>query len=456
MASELDKRIEAAISFVQQSKRLRTGAATVFLTGALGAAGYFAYQAAPRTFDLRLSGGELIDNRHFLAKALQDEAATNGANIEIVSTKGSLEAIAAVDAGTIDLAFVQGGLDFDRFTHTRHVATLNPEQLHIVVRENINTVMDLRGKVINLGSRSEGTRIIAKKVLAFSGLEDTMDYGETYLSAEEIVALKPALLPDAFMIISYAPSFLVDLLVKERGYRLLEIPFPPSLALREGWVATGTILSYTYSVQPPVPLQDLRTVSVSLHLVANEKTDPRAVSLILGTIFSPGYEARIRMKLDESKLTAPSGLPLSAGTTAFIARNDPLISASVLARLQSLFGAAMGLVSSLLLVVKWLRGHAPKRSSSDDELKSLIMQVLAIEDGMRTAGKHGKLTNEMLAEAELRLAELKSAALRSYPHTKFEDPGLLDRLLAAIEGARLDVLNHHLEITARSEVVRAA
>ncbi|MFK5108750.1 hypothetical protein ACI394_29960, partial [Klebsiella pneumoniae] len=71
-------------------------------------------------------------------------------------------------------------------------------------------------------------------------------------------------LPDVVLDNSLLPSYIAEFMVTERGYRLLELPFPNSLALRMGWVAQGTIPGYTYRIEPAVPPADITTVGVRL------------------------------------------------------------------------------------------------------------------------------------------------------------------------------------------------
>ena len=41
-------------------------------------------------------------------------------------------------------------------------------------------------------------------------------------------------MPDAILLVSSVPSYLVEILVRKHHYQVMEIPFPESLALRHG------------------------------------------------------------------------------------------------------------------------------------------------------------------------------------------------------------------------------
>lgn len=356
MSDPAAKLLDDFLLRLQRNARVRKFLAVMLAIASLCAVVYFIYDIVPRTYSLSITGGDILSNRHYLAKVLQEEALNKGVSLEIRPTPGSLEALALVDEGKLDLAFIQGGLE-SRQQNVVHVATVAPELLHLLVRPDIKEFGELRGKLINFGAKQGGTRVIARQVLEFSGLIEGIDYVESNIGAEDLLTMRADRLPDAIVLTSFAPSDIADFMVRQRGYRLLEIPFPGSLALRLGWVADSKILAYTYSVSPPVPAQDIRTVGVNLHLVANRKVDPRAVYQVLESLFDPGLESRLKMKLNESELAVPSGFALSEGSRHFIGRKNPVFSAETLDRIKALFGLILSIVSTVLLIFKWFKGE---------------------------------------------------------------------------------------------------
>lgn len=354
MASEAEKILLDFLDRMQRNARVRAALAVALLATVVGIGSYLLYDVLPRQHTITITGGDILSNRHFLAKVLQEESAERGVSMRVNPSFGTHEALAMIDRGELDMALIQGGLE-THYPNVTHVATLMPELLHVIVRPEIADVAGLRGKMVNLGSRSGGTRVVARQMLEFSGLTQ-VDYTESNLDMEELVSAHPDKLPDAAILISSAPSEVAEFLVKERGYRVLEIPFPASLALRLGWVTDSKMLAYTYSVKPPVPASDIRTIGVNLHLVANEDVDPRAVYKVLETLFSPGLEVRLRTKMDESRLTVPSGYPLSEGTKKFLARKNPILSSENFDKVKSFLGLLLSIASALLIVFKWFKG----------------------------------------------------------------------------------------------------
>jgi len=160
-----------------------------------------------------MSGGGLLTNRHHLAKILSEEANQQHVSIRVTPTNGSIQAMELVDAGKLDLALIQGGLD-SNYENIRHVATISPELVHVLVKPGVETIADIRGKTVNMGSLVGGTRIIAKQIFDISGLKNGIDYTEKNFSERELIEMRSERLPDVIILTSYAPSDVVDIMVK--------------------------------------------------------------------------------------------------------------------------------------------------------------------------------------------------------------------------------------------------
>ncbi|MBR9970617.1 TAXI family TRAP transporter solute-binding subunit [Magnetospirillum sulfuroxidans] len=422
--------LQNTLARLQDSQIARKAIGILMVTVFVGAAGYFIYDLLPRRHELTITGGEITGNRHFLAKVLQDEAVQQGVSLKIVPTHGTLAALEMLEAGELDLALSQGGLE-PSFNNVVHVATLAPELIHFIVKPNITSVSELRGKVVNLGSKSGGTRVVAQNILRTSGLADGIDYVETNFSNDRIIGMRADELPDAVVNVSFQPSFLADFLVKERGYTVLELPFPGSLALRMGWVADATILGYTYGIDPPVPAQDIKTVGVNLHLLANAQVPPRAIQAVLEALYSPTVASRTHLSFDEANILLPSGYPISPGTLSFAARKDPLLSSELLEKLKAAAGLAFSLMSGGMIALRWFRGKPIKEAFHDAEIKQCIVEVAAMQRKLLSAD----CDPSEVAALKRRLAELRAGILERVPELNLKDPSLLPTLLAAESGA---------------------
>ncbi|MCD6075451.1 MAG: hypothetical protein K0Q70_2334, partial [Rhodospirillales bacterium] len=216
---------------IQHNRTVRLSLLGMIVGVLVGLAGYFMYDLSQHVYTLNITGGSITGNRHYLTKVLQEEAESYGLRLRVRPTQGTYEALELVDSGELDLAFVQGGLQ-GRFPNVQHVATVGAELVHFFVRPGIEEMKDLRGKIINVGAPRDGTQMVAEQILAFSGMNVGIDYTESFHSNEALVDMRADKLPEVIVNLSLAPSYLGDFLVRERGYRVLEVPFPAALTNR--------------------------------------------------------------------------------------------------------------------------------------------------------------------------------------------------------------------------------
>jgi len=347
---------------VQGNARLRKVLAATLVISLLTATSYFLYGLLPKKYMLTISGGGILTNRHHLVRVLQNEAAKSRMTLEIEPVSGSFEILKAVGEGRLDLALVQGGLD-KKMPNVAHVAMLPAEIVHILVKPEIESIEDLKGKIVNMGSTGGGTKIVAESILSFFKLQKGADFIEKNYSDEELLNLHPGELPDAIFSISYVPCYIADYFVKNHGYRLLDVPYSDSLKIRYSWLEDCRVLKGTYNANPPIPEKEITAVGVELEIVANSSVDPSAISKFLEMLYTSSIENSIKQPLVEENGDSFSKYPLSAGTIAYIKRNEPIFSMEKLDNLKNLFGSAMAGLSTLMVVVRWFRGSGKREEN---------------------------------------------------------------------------------------------
>lgn len=160
-----------------------------------------------------------------------------GLNAENITTAGSMDSLTQLLAGQIETGFIQSDIAYWAYTGTglfankdknanlRAIASLYPEAMHIVVRKaaGIESVIDLQGKRVSVGSRKSGTIHGARLVLgAYKLTEDDMD--TQYLNNQQAIAAFNAGELDAmfFSVGAPAPS-LEQLFTESQNFRLLSI-----------------------------------------------------------------------------------------------------------------------------------------------------------------------------------------------------------------------------------------
>ena len=423
---------------LQRNRRVRLGIGVAIIALLLGVAVRAGLTFLPKEYELSICGGDLVNNRHHIARVLQREGLKNGLFLTIKPTAGTHAVLEKVSSGEVDVAFIQGGLD-EKYPNVEHVASVMPEMLHLLIKNDLvkkdggkdrePILDDLRGHSVNFSGKKSGTREVSHKIMEFAEIEHGFHYAETNYEAEQLLALPDRKMPAGIFTVSSVPSHLVEELVTERGYTVAAIPFPQSLALRFGWAGMGKILAYTYDIQPPAPSSDITTVSINMYLVANKNVDPDAIEKLLEVFFSPSVESQLGVQLEEKNITQPSGYPVSAGTTLFLKRNDSLLNPQTFSKLQGMFGLAMTFSGILLVVIKWFRGPRDDQPEAyDKEFLGYLAEVASLQRELEVATTGAE-------QRRRRLTDLYLHMLERYPKVTLTDDSLFDRCVRAARAA---------------------
>jgi TRAP-type uncharacterized transport system substrate-binding protein len=429
------KFLENIFNKVIGNRFVQIGIYVIVIGLVLGVIGYFIYSVIPKSYVLNTSGGDILSSRHFIVKKLQEEAEKERVKLQIHPTSGSLEVLEQVNEGKLDVAFIQGGID-KKYPNIEQVATLVPEMLHVLVRSGLDGD-NLEGTVIDLGPRDEGTRIIGRKVLDYMGLTEGVSYVETNNTSEDLISMPAERLPDVIFNLSLTPSYIADYFVKEHDYKLMELPFPNSLGLREGWVADAQILAFTYSVEPAVPSKDIQTVGTNIQVVANKAADPIAISKMLEVLYSPAMVGKVRQAFNEEGILASANYPISAGTEMFMARKDPLFSQEDFEKIQGFAGIGVTLLSTILVVFRRMKSKGKKKDPTEDlELTGLYKELADMEGELNVMQGQGSYSKDRMDQMILKLNEFRQQVLGYYALIEDQEAGKLDRLMSIINDTR--------------------
>jgi TRAP-type uncharacterized transport system substrate-binding protein len=445
--AESDAVLKRLLDFLQRDRRIRIALGVIIVGALVAYAARSAYNLYPRSYRLTITGGDILTNRHYLAKVLQNEARKKGITLTVQPVRGTLPALEQVAEGKLDLAFIQGGLEATQ-PNIEHVATVLPELVHLLVKPGIKGLGNLEGRSVNMGVKPSAMRDIFLMLTHFSGYKENVDFVETNYSPEQLLALPAHKMPDAILTVSSVPSYLVELLVERHGYQVAEIPIPESLALRFGWASNGQILAYTYDLTPPVPEKNIVTVAVNMHLVANPKVDPLAISKLLEVLYSPAVANVLRQPIDEKRIAVPSGYPLSAGLTTYLTRNDSLFTTENWNKLSNLFGLVMSFGGMSLVVTKWFRGAEPKPETHDKEFHGYLAAVAGFEKEMaaiEAMDAPGPAEQARARAVRDGLHALRISILERLPKVSLKDPLLFDRTVQSARSAHA----HARELCAR-------
>jgi len=236
--------------------------------------------------------------------AVVDSVGRLKAQIKIrnLETEGSLENLRLIASRTADYALVQSNAAALAYagerafapngavTSVRALGSLFPEPLHIIVsaKSDIRTLADLRGKRVDLGLPSSGTRADALTVLAAHGLglqdfaevrEDGLDRAPGRLQSGRL---------DAIFATVGAPAREVQRLATRHPIRLipLDVPMIGGLVSQHPGLVRLLIPAKTY----PGQQDDVTAVAATALLVTHADVPDSEATAMLRLVFeNPGY-----------------------------------------------------------------------------------------------------------------------------------------------------------------------
>lgn len=109
------------------------------------------------------------------AQAYKEGLARYGVELEVLETKGSGENLKLLQGGKADAAFVQSGMADEKMREgLEALSSLYYEPLWIFAHEDMRRVpdnlVDLKGKVLAIGTNGSGTQKVVKQLLAVNGV----------------------------------------------------------------------------------------------------------------------------------------------------------------------------------------------------------------------------------------------------------------------------------------------
>jgi TRAP-type uncharacterized transport system substrate-binding protein len=401
-----------------------------------------------------------------LAEQIRAEGAHHHLDITLTTKEyGTLEALEEIESpSAVKLSLVVGGVTTRDYPHVRMVTALTKEHLHLLVKPELaeKGIAGLHGKRIFLGPPTAATYHIARDVLDFAGLRPAAeDKNGGYLidstpreqALREMVRIGslagPARaaaieqLPDAAVFLAPLPSPFAKQLVTGFGYRLVSLPFaeaygldhlnPPTsegVRIDRSMLTPGVIPAYTYGSNPAEPAKEFPTICAPLILVAEDDTNPEAISFLLETIYESPLTNAIRPPPLNEQVHA---FPRHPGTERYLHRKDPLLTPEVAYRFGTLGGGIGAFVSGMLALYGFLRLRKLRRFESYyREIEQIEMTARGLQEdpAAPTDGQSLRL------RLEGRLSALKCKVLNDFADGGLTGEGLMAGIIALINDTR--------------------
>ena len=167
-----------------------------------------------------------------LADLLSDELPDSPTTAE--TTSASVDNLQLVANGDSDMAFaladstidaVEGNESFEQPLRLRALATLYPNITQVIVKADsgIESIEDMKGKTVSVGSPGSGTEVIARRLLDVAGVDPDEDIAKRQLGVgESVQALRDGSI-DAFFWSGGVPTGAVTDLATTDDIRLLPL-----------------------------------------------------------------------------------------------------------------------------------------------------------------------------------------------------------------------------------------
>ena len=269
----------------------------LLVAGVLAATLWFARDLPPPD-RVRFAAGVEDGGYWRIAEQYRAILAEDGIALDLVATAGSVENADLLASGAVDAALLQGGIEPDGPVET--LGSVFTEPLLIFARVDASArdraspdtvgadrsvaiprnVAEWTGLRIAAGAQGSGTRAAAQSLLAAAGLEETDDMLLPLGGADAAGALAAGEADVAVFVAPLSAPYLAPILA-DPDVALLPVAHVVALSRRMAQARIVDVPSGAFSLDPPLPAEDLRLLGLVARIVAIPHLHPAAVDRIV-------------------------------------------------------------------------------------------------------------------------------------------------------------------------------
>lgn len=247
----------------------------------------FFLAAPPPPREIRIATGTVADSAYSVfAEAYAARLQRTGFHVRRVPTQGSVENLAMLRAGQVDVALVQGGIadpQQDAGLESLGAAFVEPVWVFLRADRGLRRLADLRGRRVAIGPEGSGTRPLALALLAANDIGpaefEALPLGGPEAgaaladgSADAAILVTARLRGTVARLVAAGPSItLLDFTERADAYEAA-LPYLTAVTLPQGALSI-------VEEQPPRPVSLLAAVA---SVVVSEDMHPQVVSLLVG------------------------------------------------------------------------------------------------------------------------------------------------------------------------------
>lgn len=236
---------------------------------------------------IKLATGQPNSTLEVLGGKFQAYFKTHGVDVVLVPSKGAADSLALLNAGKVDVALSQGGLDVPADSGVLSLGSIGYQPLWLFYTGQEFTGDDvfafLRNKRVYTGVPGSGTRMMVDALLNELGPMQKREFlAEDSVAAREAVAALLTGKLDALFLVGGFESGNIQALLKSPQVRLMNFPVGHALARRMDYVEVVSVPRGAVMLSPPSPRSDINMIATTTTLLIQKDLHQAIQILLLG------------------------------------------------------------------------------------------------------------------------------------------------------------------------------
>lgn len=270
---------------VQRAELLKVWGPIVVIV-VIGFAAAIASLEAPPPKQARLAAGPRAGAYYAFAVRYAEIMARQGFELEVLETAGSNDNLRRLLAGEADLGLVQGGTASEVPAGAlESLASLFFEPVWVAYRRDLEVARldDLEGRRVAVGAPASGTRDLALRLLAASGVGAADSELLEISGSDAVRALAEGQVDAAFFVASTEASYVEPLLRDER-LEILSFRRHRAYSRRFPYLSRVVLGEGVFDLEANLPPQDVSLLAAAASLVGRCDLHAGLLPLVLGTM----------------------------------------------------------------------------------------------------------------------------------------------------------------------------
>jgi uncharacterized protein len=281
---------------------------------------YFFFVPPPPPKKFIIATGGTSGAYYAFANKYKEILKRDGFELEVLSTKGSIENLKLLNEGKVTMAFVQGGTaTAEDAKLISSLGSLYYEPLWVFHRgaKSFQYLKQLKDKRLAIGSPGSGTRAVAQQLLKKNGVPFDPKLHLPLSGTEAAVALKAGQVDAVFLVASGRSKTVLDLLesknihlmnfIRHQAYER-HFPFLSAVNLSEG----------TCNIERNVPARDTNLLAPTATLAIRKDAHKALTPLILRAVTEVHYPGDLFEKAGDFPSVKHLDLPISVAAKTYI------------------------------------------------------------------------------------------------------------------------------------------